>query len=90
MQSLAAYSFEATVSDAGERLGAIDNLVDEWLTNKGVKDPRATDGDFESKTGDGTGQFSRRQVTATIGSTLEVELIETAHTGAVSQSTDSC
>lgn len=83
MQSLAAYSFEATVPDTVGRLGAIDDLIDQWLTNKGVVDPRATDGDFESKTGDGTGQFSRRDVKTTIGSTREVELLETAHTGAM-------
>jgi hypothetical protein len=83
MQSLAAYSFQATVPNFEERLVEMNALIDKWLINKGVENPRATDGDFQSKTGDGTGQFSRREVTATIGSTSEIELIETAHTGAM-------
>ncbi|WP_196248100.1 hypothetical protein, partial [Ralstonia solanacearum] len=43
----------------------------------------AADGDFRSKTGDGTGQFARRSVETKIGAAREVELIETAHTGAI-------
>lgn len=81
MQSLAAYSFEANVADADDRLRAIDAAVDEWLTQKGVVDPRAADGDFKSKTGDGTGQFARRETRSSIGTAREVELIETASTG---------
>lgn len=83
MQSLAAYSFEATVADPAARLQRIDALIDDWLLKKGVEDPRAGDGDFQSKTGDGTGQFTRRHTVAAIGSTEEVELLETAATGAV-------
>lgn len=83
MQSLAAYSFQATITDRAQRLREIDDRIDKWLFNKGVEDPRASDGDFESKTGDGTGQFTRRAITATIGSTREVELIETTNTGAM-------
>lgn len=81
MQGLAAYSFEANVADPDGRLRAIDAAVDEWLTQKGVEDPRAADGDFNSKTGDGTGQFARREITSSIGTAREVELIETASTG---------
>lgn len=83
MQSLAAYSFEATITDTAQRLRQIDELIDKWLINKGAEDPRASDGNFESKTGDGEGQFARRSAATTIGSTREVELIETTNTGAM-------
>jgi hypothetical protein len=83
VQSLAAYSFEATVTDTAKRLREIDDLIDKWLTKKGAKSPRAPDGDFESKTGDGMGQFARRDVKSVIGSSRDVELIETADTGAI-------
>jgi len=83
MQSLAAYSLEATVADPVKRLQRIDELIDDWLARKGVDDPRASDGDFRSKTGDGTGQFCRRHTISSIGSAEEVELLETADMGAV-------
>lgn len=83
MQSLAAYSFEANVTDAGVRLDALDRLIDAWLSKKGAENPQASDGAFTSKTGDGIGQFSRRTVQSQAGSLREVELIETAHTGAM-------
>jgi hypothetical protein len=83
MQSLASYSFEETVADATQRLREIDNLIGKWLTRKGVENPLVSDGDFESKTGDGTGQFAQWEVQSSIGTTREVELIETAHTGAM-------
>ena len=83
MQSLAAYSFEAIVEDPIERLKALDHLIDHWLKKKGADNANATDGSFQSKTGDGTGQFSRRLINSEIGSLCEVELIETAHTGAM-------
>lgn len=83
MQSLAAYSFEAIVEDPSHRLQRVDELIDDWLVRKGVEDCRASDGDFTSKTGDGTGQFSRRHTVSTVGSAEEVELLETADTGEV-------
>jgi hypothetical protein len=83
MQNLAAYSLEATIADPSKRLLRIDELIDGWLTRKGVEDPRVSDGDFTSKTGDGTGQFSRRHTASSVGVTEEVELLETADTGAV-------
>lgn len=83
MQSLAAYSFDAPDIDADKRLQRIDALIDKWLTAKGAEALDVTDGDFQSKTGDGTGQFSRQTIESAVGSTRAVELIETAHTGAV-------
>lgn len=83
MQNLAAYSFEAVVEDAASRLEVLDQLVDEWLVNKGAEAARATDGSFVSKTGDGTGQFQRRMVVSSLGSLREIELIETAHADAM-------
>ena len=82
MQSLAAYSFEATVVDPVGRLREIDLLLDNWLTSKGASDPRESEGSFESRSGDGNGQFTRRVIEAAAGATREVELVETAHTGA--------
>ncbi|MBC5786382.1 hypothetical protein H8N03_25820 [Ramlibacter sp. USB13] len=82
MQSLATYCFESVVSDVSGRLQAIDQIVDEWLTHKGAADPRAADGDFQSESGDGTGQFSRKLLETKEGSLREIELLETAHTGA--------
>lgn len=83
MQSLAAYSFEAKVPDTELRLKQIDSLIDTWLsTNKGADDPRATNGTFESLSGDGTGAFERKRFAAKVGVATEIELIETAHTGA--------
>lgn len=83
MQSLASYSFDAIVADAEDRLRAIDELVDDWLRHKGTDSPRDLDGAFVSKTGDGTGQFSRQLLASSIGSLREIELIETAHNGAM-------
>lgn len=83
MQSLAAYSFEASVTDPMGRLREVELLLDKWLIQKGADNPRASDGSFVSRSGDGTGQFARRTIAATMGVTLEVELIETAHTGAM-------
>lgn len=83
MQSLASYSFSAMVSNAKDRIQSIDGLIDEWLNHKGADSPRATDGNFTSKTGDGTGQFSRRLIESSVGSLRDVELIETAHNGAM-------
>lgn len=82
MQSLAAYSFEAKVSDAELRLQQIDSLIDAWLATKGADDPRATNGTFESLSGDGTGAFERKRFAAKMGVVTEIELIETAHTSA--------
>lgn len=82
MQSLAAYSFEAVVNNAAERIRALDELVDNWLRRKGADEPRSNDGSFTSKSGDGTGQFSRHLQESPIGSLREIELIETAHNGA--------
>ncbi len=83
MQSLAAYSFEAPVSDPLQRLEAMNLLVDNWLSKKGATDPRESDGSFVSKTGDGTGQFSRQATQSSVGCLHEIELVETAHTGAM-------
>lgn len=82
MQNLATYCFEATLEEPGARLQGIDHIVDEWLTHKGVVDPRAADGDFQSESGDGVGQFSRRLLETKVGTLREIELLETAHTGA--------
>ncbi|CAD16833.1 hypothetical protein [Ralstonia pseudosolanacearum] len=74
---------QGRLTNTARRLLEIDNLIDKWLIHKGVEDPCTTDGDFKSKTGDGTGQFARRSVETKIGASREVELIETAHTGAI-------
>jgi hypothetical protein len=83
MQNLAAYSFEALDADPAKRLDAMNILVDGWLSKKGATAPRECDGSFVSKTGDGTGQFSRHEIRSKAGILHEVELIETAHTGAM-------
>lgn len=82
MQSLAAYAFEAEDADPPKRLQEIDLAVDEWLSEKGAADPRVANGDFQSKTGDGVGQFSRTVLSSREGTLREIELLETAHTGA--------
>jgi len=83
MQSLAAYAFEASLGDVDGRAQAIDEIVDEWLLHKGAEFPRAVDGSFVSKTGDGTGQFARHVVVSPVGNLREIELVETAHNGAM-------
>ncbi|MBV8469333.1 MAG: hypothetical protein JOY60_05660 [Burkholderiaceae bacterium] len=83
MQSLAAYSFEALDADPEKRLDTMNGLVDSWLSKKGATTPREHDGSFDSKTGDGTGQFCRHEIRSKAGVLHEVELIETAHTGAM-------
>lgn len=83
MQSLAAYSFEAPEADPSKRLESMNVLVDSWLSKKGVSLPRQQDGSFVSRTGDGTGQFSRQILQSSAGVLHEIELIETAHTGAM-------
>ncbi len=83
MQSLAAYSFEAVSEDPESRLEVLDSLIDDWLEKKGATAPRDRDGDFVSKTGDGTGQFLRHVVSSSAGELRQIELIETASTGAM-------
>lgn len=83
MQNLAAYMFEATVKDTNERLKKIDLLIENWLSkNKGVEDCQANSGTFVSLSGDGTGAFERKKFKSKLGFSSEIELIETAHTGA--------
>jgi hypothetical protein len=82
MQNLAVYSFDAAPSDPMGRLCAIDELINSWLTEKGADDLSGSSGSFESLTGDGTGAFERRRYEAKNGVATEIELIETAHTGA--------
>ncbi len=83
MQSLAAYLFEATMAEPTARLTEIDGLIDRWLVKKGAAEPLTSDGAFTSRSGDGTGQYSRMSVVSDVGELREVELIETAHTGAM-------
>lgn len=83
VQSLAAYSFEAQDIAPEKRLSAMSTLVDSWLATKGAAEPREPNGSFVSKTGDGTGQFFRHEIQSKAGVLHEVELIETAHTGAM-------
>lgn len=83
MQNLAAYSFEAKTDNPDSRISVLDELIDDWLKNKGANNSRAADGSFVSKTGDGTGQFSRQTIVSAVGTLREVELIETAHTKAM-------
>jgi len=83
VQSLAAFTFEAEVDDPTSRFKLIDALIDHWLIGKGADKPRSSDGSFVSKTGGGTGQFSRQTVQSSAGNLLEIELVETAHTGAI-------
>jgi hypothetical protein len=73
LQSLAAFTFEADVDDPQKRLAAMDSLIDDWLTRKGAGSPTGADGSFISKTGDGTGQFSRTQLECSVGSLREIE-----------------
>lgn len=82
MQNLAAYSFDAATTGTFERLRAIDEQIDSWLKEKGADDPSGGSGSFESLTGDGTGAFERKRFESKIGVATQVELIETAHTGA--------
>lgn len=83
MQSLAAYSFETVFENPESRLEELDCLIDDWLERKGAATPRDRIGSFASKTGDGTGQFSRHIVCSSVGQLREIELIETAYTGAI-------
>jgi len=83
MQSLATYSFEAVVEDVQSRLDSLNQLIDAWLVRKGATAPQETEGSFASKTGDGLGQFSRHVLHSKTGSLFELQLTETAHTGAM-------
>ncbi|GKS77679.1 hypothetical protein AVME950_22305 [Acidovorax sp. SUPP950] len=83
MQNLAAYLFEADIDDPNSRLDVLDHLIDSWLEKKGVQGPRTSDGYFVSKTGDGTGHFSRQMVKSSVGSLSQVELMESVDDGAM-------
>lgn len=89
MQNLACYSLETKIEPAvGERrMLEIDKIVDSWLISKGADNPRLEGGSFESKSGDGVGQFSRRSMESPVGNLREIELIETAHNGAMFSTT---
>jgi len=83
MHRLGTYSLQATVepATATDRLARINDLITEWLSTKGAETPQARDGEFKSKTGSGTGLFSRNSLKTSSGELHEVQLEETAGNG---------
>ncbi len=83
MHNLTTYSLRAEVMGAvaEARLRSIDQAIDDWLQKKGADNPVAPEGTFASRTGDGSGKFTRVLTTTDIGGLREVQLIEMAHTG---------
>lgn len=83
MQSLATYSFEANVVNPNKRVDDLTKLIEGWLVKKGATFPHAEKGSFASKTGDGDGEFTCQRVVSNAGVLIDLELMETAHTGAI-------
>ena len=83
MHRLGTYSLQAIIepATAADRIARINDLVTEWLTMKGAENPQTRDGEFKSKTGNGTGLFSRSSLKTTSGELHEVQLEETAGNG---------
>lgn len=83
MQVLGAYSMHAVVepADAVERIAMFKSLTEDWLKKKGGDSPDATDGEFRSQTGDGTGLFYRTTLKTAVGELHELNLDETASNG---------
>ncbi|WP_447745810.1 hypothetical protein [Pseudomonas nicosulfuronedens] len=78
MQDLAKYSFNAELSDekALERLVQIENQVSSWLIEKGATSPIQTQGKFISLTGDGAGNYHKKDTTSDAGIFKEYSLTE--------------
>lgn len=87
MQLLSAYLLESpklSATELSSRFVQIRELISHWLkVDKEVDDPWAAAGDFESLTKDGSGSFSRHQVTVDAGSLEEVRLEEFTRAGQI-------
>lgn len=84
MQQLAAYLLEVrnlSKEQVVERLGAINRSICEWLIQKGVSDPAANSGTFNSLTANGQGDFKREQAITEDGSLDEIRLEEYSRGG---------
>jgi len=87
MQLLSAYLLESpklSEAELSSRFSQVRELITQWLkVDKEVDDPWAQAGDFESLTKDGSGSFSRQQVTVQSGSLEEVRLEEFTRAGQI-------
>lgn len=83
MQTLGTYLLQAVVEpgEAEERIARFEKLATDWLIRKGSDNPHASDGEFRSKSGDGTGLFSRSTLKTSAGELHELQLDETASNG---------
>ena len=84
MQTLASYLIEKesiSNSEVAARSDAISKAVGSWLLGKGVVDPNALNGSFNSLTSNGSGSFSRRSISNEKGTYEEIRLEETSRSG---------
>lgn len=84
MQTLASYLIEKENLSNGEvaaRSDAISARVRDWLLGKGVTDPNALSGSFNSLTLNSSGNFSRRSISNEMGTYEEIRLEEPSRGG---------
>jgi len=84
MQTLASYLIEKENLSDGEvaiRSDAISARVRDWLLGKGVTDPNALSGTFNSLTSNSSGSFSRRSISNEKGAYEEIRLEEPSRGG---------
>ena len=84
MQELSAYLLEArdlAADQLAERSTAISDAIFEWLSGKGVADPAADAGAFDSLTENGNGKFVRERTFTDDSSLEEVRLEEFSRGG---------
>ncbi len=84
MLTLAAYRLESPSISSSELVGlwaTIGKIVDTWLSEKGVGNPAAETGIFNSKTPGAKGSFENSTLTSTSGTLREVSLTEPTKDG---------
>ena len=84
MQTLASYLIEKediSNSEVAARSDAISERVRDWLLGKGVIDPNAPSGSFNSLTSNVSGSFSRRSISNEKGIYEEIRLEEPSRGG---------
>lgn len=84
MQTLASYLIEKedlSKDEVAFRSDAISSRVRDWLLAKGVSDPNAQHGSFNSLTSNSSGTFSRRAISNEKGTYEEVRLEELSRGG---------
>jgi hypothetical protein len=84
MLTLAAYRFDTPIlyGDGLEKAwDSVNDIINDWLHNKGVNDVRSGSGTFSSNTKDADGKYSKEEIYSVAGKLVEVTLKEPTEHG---------